>query len=112
MNRLQACLLSALLAFAATANAQGRPLTPSLPGAQAQVLPDFADLVEEYGSAVVTINTETRQQARQQIPGLSEDDPFYEFFKRFMPPEQQQPPRAPRGAPREAPKGPLRPFGL
>jgi len=111
MNRLQACLLSALLAFAATANAQGRPLTPSLPGAQAQVLPDFADLVEKYGPAVVNINTETRQQARQQIPGLSEDDPFYEFFKRFMPPEQQQP-RGPRGGPREAPKGPLRPFGL
>src|SRR6185437_6463776 len=117
MNRLQAYLLSALLAFgAAAAQGQGRPPgpnnTPSLPGAQAQVLPDFADLVEKYGPAVVNINTETRMAARQQVPGLSEDDPFYEFFKRFMPPEQQQPPRAPRGAPREAPKGPLRPFGL
>ena len=114
MNRLQAYLLSALLAFgAAAAQGQNRvPSTPSLPGAQAQVLPDFADLVEKYGPAVVNINTETRQAPRQQIPGLSEDDPFYEFFKRFMPPEQQQPPRGPRGGPRDAPKGPLRPFGL
>ena len=111
MNRLQAYLLGALLAFgAATAQAQGRPNnTPSMPGASAQVLPDFADLVEKYGPAVVNINTETRMAARQQIPGLSEDDPFYEFFKRFMPPEQRQ---APRGKGGPAPKGPLRPFGL
>ena len=53
MNRLQAYFLSALLAFgAAAAQAQNRPAnTPSLPGAQAQVLPDFADLVEKYGPA-------------------------------------------------------------
>jgi serine protease Do len=120
MNRLQAYLLSALLAFGAcAAQAQGRPNpnnTPSTPGAQAQILPDFADLVEKYGPAVVNINTETRMAARQQIPGLSEDDPFYEFFKRFMPPDQQpQQPRGPRGGPRgegPTPKGPLRPFGL
>ncbi len=111
MNRLQGYLLSALLAFGAfAAQGQGRPNpnnTPSTPGPQAQILPDFADLVEKYGPAVVNINTETRMQARQQIPGLSEDDPFYEFFKRFMPPEQQQQPRAPRGG---APR-PRRPRG-
>jgi serine protease Do len=117
MNRLQAYLLSALLAFGVAAQAQqGRPNVPSTPGAGAQVLPDFADLVEKYGPAVVNINTETRMAARQSIPGLSEDDPFYEFFKRFMPPDQQgrQNPRGgdgnPKGGP--APKGPLRPFGL
>jgi len=118
MNRLQAYLLSALLAFGASAaaQAQGRPNNvPSMPGAGAQVLPDFADLVEKYGPAIVNINTETRMQPRQGIPGLSEDDPFYEFFKRFMPPDQQgrQGPRGgdnPKGTP--APKGPLRPFGL
>ena len=48
MNRLQAYLLSALLAFGAAAQAQqGRPNVPSTPGAGAQVLPDFADLVEK-----------------------------------------------------------------
>ena len=116
MNRLQAFLLSALLAFGAgAAQAQARPgnphNTPSTPGAQAQVLPDFADLVERYGPAVVNINTETRMPRQQAIPGLSEDDPFYEFFKRFMPPEQRPQPGG-KGDKGEKPKGPLRPFGL
>jgi serine protease Do len=115
MNRPQALLVSALLAFgigAAQAQAPARTAnphnTPSTPGAQAQVLPDFADLVEKYGPAVVNINTETRRPRQQAIPGLSEDDPFYEFFKRFMPPEQRPQP----GDQDKAPKGPLRPYGL
>jgi serine protease Do len=114
MNRLQAGLLGALFAFGLGFEAGAA--TPSTPGASAQVLPDFADLVERYGPAVVNINTQTRMAARQQIPGLSEDDPFYEFFRRFMPPEG----RAPKGERGEkgdkggerAQRGPLRPFGL
>ncbi|HXZ47516.1 MAG TPA: DegQ family serine endoprotease [Usitatibacter sp.] len=111
MNRLQACILSAFLAFGAvTVQGEARAASPAPSSAPVGVmLPDFADLVDKYGPAVVNINTETRMQARQQIPGLSEDDPFYEFFKRFMPPEGPQG-KSPKGAP--APKGPLRPFGL
>ncbi len=117
MNRLQACFLSALLAFGAAAEAQGGPNhTPSTPGARTQVLPDFADMVEKYGPAVVNINTETRMQAHPGIPGLSEDDPFYEFFKHFLPPDAQgrQKPddNGSSGSKTPAPKGPLRPFGL
>ncbi len=115
MNRLQASLLGALLAFALHAQGQpngAQPLTPSKPGATAQVLPDFADLVDKYGPAVVNINTETRMQPHAGIPGLSEDDPFYEFFKRFMPPDAKPNP-APKGdGGKGEPKGPLRPFGL
>jgi serine protease Do len=119
---MQATILGALLALGVTAQAQqpqgtGRPVTPAIPGASAQVLPDFADLVEKFGPAVVNINTQTRAAPRQQMPGLSEDDPFYEFFRRFMP--DGQPPRGnnPRGertpkAPPGTPRGPLRPFGL
>jgi len=127
MNRLQASFLGAVLALglAAQAQAQNQPQGPkqNMPdkgGATAQVLPDFADLVEKYGPAVVNINTQTRAP-RQWVPGLSEDDPFFEFFRRFMPPDQQpqQPPggggngRGRRGeqAP-NTPRGPLRPFGL
>jgi serine protease Do len=92
------------------------------------VLPDFADLVEKYGPAVVNITTQTRAPQRQTLPGLSEDDPFYEFFRRFLPPDQQQGPGDDsdgkngngrgqgkgRGgsAPRSGPRPPLRPFGL
>ncbi|HXS52362.1 MAG TPA: DegQ family serine endoprotease [Usitatibacter sp.] len=118
MKRLQPLFLGAFLALATgIAQAQATPParnanphnTPSTPGATAQVLPDFADLVDKYGPAVVNINTETRMPRQQAIPGLSEDDPFYEFFKRFMPPEQRQ--QQP-GKGDKAPKGPLRPFGL
>ncbi|HEX7465927.1 MAG TPA: Do family serine endopeptidase, partial [Usitatibacter sp.] len=97
--------------------APARIATPSTPGASAQILPDFADLVEKYGPAVVNINTQTRAAARPQLPGLSEDDPFYEFFRRFMPPEGRNNP-SPNAhgnryrEPDAAPKGPLRPFGL
>ncbi len=56
-------------------------------GAMAQ-LPDFTDLVEKQGPTVVNISTtQTRsnQQAAPQVPQLREDDPFYEFFRRFIP---------------------------
>jgi serine protease Do len=120
MNRLQASLIGALLTLGIGASAQ--PPAPAQgpkqnmpPASGAQVLPDFADLVERYGPAVVNINTRTRgpRGGSAQVPGLSEDDPFYEFFRRFMPDGQ-----VPKGAPRgrgESPKGergPLRPFGL
>jgi serine protease Do len=124
MKQLFASLASAIavLAFFVPAQAQ-QPRTPAIPGAAAQVLPDFADLVEKYGPAVVNISTQARRSSRQQLPGLSEDDPFYEFFRRFMPPDaQQQPPRGngngrgPRNGPQQqqpdAPRGPLQPFGL
>jgi serine protease Do len=122
MKQLHAHLLGALVALGfavpAAAQAPGKVVTPAIPGASAQVLPDFADLVEKYGPAVVNINTQTRAQARPQMPGLSEDDPFYEFFRRFMPPEGRAPgtpPNAPRGqrpGQPDTPRGPLRPFGL
>ena len=118
MKRMQAFLFGALLSIGLAAQAQA-PQAPAQgpkqnvpPGAPAQVLPDFADLVERYGPAVVNINTRTRGRGQQQLPGLSEDDPFFEFFRRFMPDQQPpgrrgQPPRDP-----QAPRGPLRPFGL
>jgi serine protease Do len=115
MNRLQASLLGALVSFGLAVHAQAPQQGPKqnvVPGASAQVLPDFADLVERYGPAVVNINTRTRGRGQQQLPGLSEDDPFFEFFRRFMP--DQQPPGR-RGGPRDGPqtpRGPLRPFGL
>jgi serine protease Do len=59
-----------------------------LPLAVTAQLPDFTDLVEKQGPAVVNIST--TQTVRNtlglpQIPQLQEDDPFYEFFRRFVP---------------------------
>ncbi|MGE5615426.1 MAG: DegQ family serine endoprotease [Bacillota bacterium] len=116
MKPLQASILGALLALGLTVQAQPvQGPKQNMPGGQAssaQVLPDFADLVDTYGPAVVNINTRTRAP-RQALPGLSEDDPFYEFFRRFMPDAQPNPKgdRGEKGG-QGQPRAPLRPFGL
>ena len=62
-------------------------------------LPDFTPLVQKQGTAVVNISTTNKMaMAEGGPPGLSEDDPFYDFFKRFMPPDSPE-----RGGPRPGP---------
>jgi serine protease Do len=58
-----------------------------VPVATAAQLPDFTDLVEKQGQTVVNISTtqSARSALAPQIPNLPEDDPFYEFFRRFIP---------------------------
>jgi len=59
-----------------------------VPFTVAAQLPDFTDLVEKQGPAVVNISTTQtvrNQLGLPQIPQLQEDDPFYEFFRRFVP---------------------------
>ena len=78
-------------------------LSFAVPVVQARDLPDFPDLVERAGPAVVNIRTTERGRAgagagsgpgQPQMPeGLDENDPFYEFFRRFMPPRQGPAPR-------------------
>ncbi len=78
-----AVLFAALPAVVtAPAQAQGR----------AAGLPDFTELYDRQGPAVVAIDV-TQRVRRSRGPELAEDDPFYEFFRRFG-----QVPR-PRGAP-------------
>ncbi len=76
------------------------------PQAEAAVLPDFTDLVDKVGPAVVNIRTTERQKQMQQGGAGGEDEEMQEFFRRFfgqpVPPRQQQP--APRGR-RPAPQG-------
>jgi serine protease Do len=77
-----AILFAAFAAWATPAAAQGR----------AGSLPDFTELYDKQGPAVVSVDV-TQKMRRQRFPELSEDDPFYEFFRRFG-----QIPR-PRGGP-------------
>ncbi|OFZ87564.1 MAG: protease Do [Betaproteobacteria bacterium RIFCSPLOWO2_12_FULL_62_58] len=58
-----------------------------VPVATAAQLPDFTELVEKQGPTVVNISTtqSVRSPLVPQIPNLQEDDPFYEFFRRFIP---------------------------
>ena len=63
-------------------------------GTHAKDLPDFTQLVEKQGAAVVNISTTQMVRGHPglpQFPGLSEDDPFYDFFRRFQPPQQKGP---------------------
>ncbi len=58
-----------------------------MPVATTAQLPDFTELVEKQGPTVVNISTtqSVRNPLAPQIPNLQEDDPFYEFFRRFIP---------------------------
>lgn len=60
----------------------------------ARDLPDFTELVEKQGTAVVNVSiTQTVNQEAMfpQIPNLPEGDPFFEFFRRFRPPHGGMP---------------------
>lgn len=63
----------------------------SFVSAQTRELPDFTDLVEKQGAAVVNISTVQTQSLLTNrsfpgVPNIPEDDPFFEFFRRHMPP--------------------------
>ncbi len=53
--------------------------------AHSKELPDFTDLVERQGAAVVNISTTQIFQNMQGLPNIPENDPLYEFFHRFAP---------------------------
>jgi serine protease Do len=62
-------------------------------------LPDFTELVERSGAAVVNIRTTEKMKVGQGTPG-GEDDEMHEFFRRFFGvpvPPRQHPDRTPRG---------------
>jgi len=49
-------------------------------------LPDFTELVARQGAAVVNISTTQSAAARvPSFPGFDENDPMFEFFRRFIP---------------------------
>jgi serine protease Do len=69
---------------------------PTVPAAESVVraLPDFSPLVEKYGPAVVNVEVVEKAQPSSGGPqGLSPNDPFYDFFRRFGIPTPDQGPR-------------------
>ena len=69
------------------------------PVAAGVTLPDFTGIVARNGPAVVNIRVVGTVKASTQsrgMPQLDEDDPFYEFFRRFQGPQN---PRAQRDRP-------------
>lgn len=82
MKRLLAFLLLTLVGFSVLAQSRG--------------LPDFTELAEKQGPAVVNISTTQLIRGQGQVMPFpfDENDPAFEFFKRFMP-------RIPGGVPKE-----------
>ena len=78
-------------------------------------LPDFTELVKESSPAVVNIRTTSSSSGGSFGPGipgvpqLDENDPMYEFFKRFFPPGDNQQRRPPG---RQGPPGGAQPRGV
>ena len=104
LRRFAAALFAPLLVLATPL------LAPSAHAQATQVLPDFADLAERAGPAVVNIRTTARVAANAgalPFPDIDENDPMYEFFRRFFPnPPQQGPRQGPNQGPRrDVPRG-------
>src|SRR5260370_1392387 len=78
----------------AAAQAPGSAPAPA-PERVVRALPDFSQLVDRYGPAVVNVEVvEKAQPAAGGPQGLSPNDPFYDFFRRFGVPGPGQGPRA------------------
>ncbi len=68
----------------------------------ASTLPNFVDLVEDQGKAVVNISTKQKTESLPsghgdlQIPEIPEDSPFHDFFEKFFGQIPQLPDQQPR----------------
>jgi serine protease Do len=78
-------------AAAAAAPAAEAAAAP-VPEVTLRSLPDFSPLVERYGPAVVNVEVVEKPQGGGGLQGLSPNDPFYDFFKRFGIPAPDQAP--------------------
>ncbi|WLI87892.1 DegQ family serine endoprotease [Massilia sp. R2A-15] len=97
---------NAVAASAAAAAAPSTYVAPAplaAPGTQVSMaLPDFTQIVSRMGPAVVNIRvmsgtkTAFKGRAQQREPQFDEDDPFFEFFRRFQGPQN---PRGQRDRP-------------
>lgn len=96
-RKVYSLAFSVALAF----GAQTLMISPATAATSVAGLPDFTDMVEKTGPAVVNIRTTEKVKANVGGPGVGADDEeMQEFFKRFfgvpVPPRQQQPDRPSR----------------
>ncbi|MDX1811833.1 MAG: Do family serine endopeptidase, partial [Gammaproteobacteria bacterium] len=65
-------------------------VTSSVSASNSRGLPDFTDLVEKYGPAVVNISTiqnnsnHVKDEIKRRMPDLPEGSPFNDWFKHFF----------------------------
>jgi len=102
---LRSYLLTGLLAVGLT----GAVVTLQPVWAQSRALPDFTDLVDQVGPAVVNIRTLEKAKPASSNSSSGNDEQMLEFFRRFgipVPPNLPRSPRPDRGQPEESqPRG-------
>ncbi|HCA26173.1 MAG TPA: hypothetical protein DEP05_00705, partial [Betaproteobacteria bacterium] len=95
MRKFLATIILPLFLLACSKPNQAQPAPKAAapaPAKQAPLasLPDFTALVAKEGPAVVNISTtqtvHTRGFPMMNFPGMSPNNPFYQFFRRFAPP--------------------------
>src|SRR5690606_37785862 len=106
-HRLRITLVALAIAGAATACSGGvasesvaaeiPDSVRAAPAGSIAALPDFASLVDRYGAAVVNVTVIGKAQPVADMPGMSPNDPFYEFFRRFGRPMPRGQAPQPRG---------------
>ena len=106
-NKIRSFLMAGAFALAS-----GAALLPVAPAhAQARVLPDFTDLVDQVGPSVVNIRTV--EKVTQRSGNAEMDEEMQEFFRRFF---GQPMPNIPRQGPRpnrpQQPQEEERPRGV
>ncbi|WP_162588165.1 DegQ family serine endoprotease [Variovorax sp. RA8] len=108
-NRIRSFFLAG--AFMLASGAALLPVAPASAQTQARVLPDFTDLVDQVGPAVVNIRTV--EKVTQRGGSGEMDEEMQEFFRRFF---GQPMPNIPRQGPRpnrpQAPQEEERPRGV
>jgi serine protease Do len=88
-NNATAAAAAAATAAAATPAPVAASPAPVAGNPAGVALPDFTKIVSSNGPAVVNIRVVgTTKVSQRQMPQFDEDDPFFEFFRRFQP---QQP---------------------
>ncbi|MRT27526.1 DegQ family serine endoprotease [Herbaspirillum sp. CAH-3] len=99
MTPMKNTLAGALLAASVFAAAPAVVAAPPVALPTVAALPDFADIVERTGPAVVNIRTTERVRQNAQGQGGMDDPEMQEFFRRFfgIPIPRQQQPGTPRG---------------
>ncbi len=99
MTPMKNTLAGALLAASVFAAAPAVLAAPPVASPAVAALPDFADIVERTGPAVVNIRTTERVRQNAQGQGGMDDPEMQEFFRRFfgIPIPRQQQPGTPRG---------------
>jgi len=98
-NIPQQLVSAALVCMAASLGLPAAQAAPAVVAPSVAALPDFSDLVERTGGAVVNIRT-TEKARVSRGDNAAEDEEMQEFFRRFFGvpmPRQQQPDRPQHG---------------